>query len=141
MKCLITTSVLFLYYTGIAQVNIGNITSPASQYIEGARVVIDIIQLFKKNPVGKPRPKGYYKSELCNFCIHNSDSIQKIKVTLVYKEIQYSEPSVLVIQPAKKECSLQMKCGIYNCKVETLDEKVISWGDLFINEKEIIVTK
>jgi hypothetical protein len=114
---------------------------PTTQYIEGARLVIDILQLFKKNKPESAMSQKPYKGNFCNFCLFNSDSTQKIKITLFARNLPGADTITMVIQPHNKECSLQIKCGVYNCKVEALDERVISWGDIFINEKEVQVTK
>lgn len=114
---------------------------PATQYIEGARLVIDILQLFKKNKPENAVARNTYKGNYCNFCLLNSDSTQKIKVTLLARNLPANDTITMVIKPRDKECSLQTKCGVYNCKIETIDERVISWGDIFINEKQIQVTK
>jgi hypothetical protein len=71
----------------------------------------------------------------------NSDSLQKIKVVLSARSQPGGEAHTLVIKPGQQECSLQIPCGIYNCRVESADEKVISWGDIHINEKEVFIKK
>lgn len=129
----------FIRFESVAQVTVGTTTS--SQYIEGARLVIDILQLFKKSGVIKSPTRVQRVGNFCNFCLYNSDTSQKIKVTLMEKNTSISESIILVIKSNQKECSLQIQCGIYNCKIEGLDEKVISWGDIYINEKEISISK
>lgn len=113
----------------------------ATQYLEGARLVIDILQLFKKSNVIPVNIRQQKNGGFCNFCLYNSDTVQKIKVTLISKNIQQVDPIILVIKPIQKECSFQIQCGIYNCKIEAIDEKIISWGDIFINEKQVSITK
>lgn len=113
----------------------------ANQYIEGAKLVIDILQLFKKDNGRRTGGNGAGRATLCNFCIYNSDSLQKIKVVLASRSVQGLGPHTLVIKPGQQECSLQIPCGIYNCRVETSDEKIISWGDIHVNEQEVFIRK
>lgn len=128
--------------SGYAYAQLPPVHTPASQYIEGAKVVIDILQLLKKTPSSKLAPqKENLKGSYCNFCLFNSDSTQKIKVTITSKNLPLADTSIMVIRPREKECSLQIRCGIYNCKIQSLEEKLISWGDILINEKEILITK
>jgi hypothetical protein len=119
----------------------GSTNTTGAQYIEGARLVIDILQLFKKSNVTPFTARQQKRGSLCNFCLFNSDTTQRIKVTLVSKNIIILDPIILVIKPNQKECSFQIQCGIYNCKVEGIDEKVISWGDIYINEKEVLLSR
>ena len=112
-----------------------------NQYIEGAKLVIDILQLFKKDNSRRSSLSASSRGGLCNFCIMNSDSLQKIKVVLSARSQTGVDAHTLVIKPGQQECSLQIPCGIYNCRVESVDEKVISWGDIHINEKEVFIKK
>lgn len=113
----------------------------SNQYIEGAKLVIDILQLFKKDNGRRAGINGTARGGLCNFCIYNSDSLQKIKVVLSSRSVQAFGPHTLVIKPGQQECSLQIPCGIYNCRVESTDEKIISWGDIHVNEQEVFIRK
>ena len=140
-KIFILWGVLCLTEKAVCQVPLINSPTKGNQYIEGARLVIDILQLFKKNSAGKAVNPQQNLGAYCNFCLFNSDSTQKIKVTLRAKNVPAAEPLILVIKPKNKECSLQIQCGIYNCKIETPEEKIISWGDILINEKEILISR
>jgi hypothetical protein len=113
----------------------------ANQYIEGARLVIDILQLFKKETPRRNALPPATRGALCNFCLFNSDSLYKIRVTLCSRNGPDGLTHTLVVGPRQQECSLQIPCGIYNCKVETPEEKIISWGDIHINEKEVVLRK
>ncbi len=113
----------------------------ANQYIEGAKLVIDILQLFKRDNGRRTGGSGTGKGIFCNFCIYNSDSLQKIKVVLASRAVQGAAAHTLVIKPGQQECSLQIPCGIYNCRVESADEKIISWGDIHVNEQEVFIRK
>ena len=129
----------FFCLKNFAQLSPG--ANPAAAYIEGARVVIDILHLFKKGQRSGEAPKPNFKGSYCNFCLFNSDSTQKIKVTLKPVNQPADQTHTMVIKPKDQECSLQLMCGVYNCEVETMEGKIISWGDIFINEKEISITK
>lgn len=106
-----------------------------SQLVEGARVVVDILKLLRKNErldyeSGVPKTKVF-----CNYCIYNSDTSKAIKVTLISKLPGQGDTLQLVIKKLGKECSLQIPCGVYNCKIQSLDNVTISWGDIFIDAK------
>jgi hypothetical protein len=142
MKSLLSCLLVFVAKLSTAQLPPTNTPSTgAYPYIEGARVVIDILQLFKKNNPQRSSPPSKTNGNLCNFCLCNSDSTQKIKVTLTAKNTGLEEVMQLVIKPKDKECSLQIKCGVYNCKIEALDNTIISWGDILINEKDILINR
>jgi len=105
------------------------------QLVEGAKVVVDILKLLHKNEKlqyenGVPKTKL-----LCNYCIYNSDSLKPIKVTLISKLPGQGDTLQLVIKKLEKECSLQILCGVYNCKIQTLENVTISWGDVLIDAK------
>jgi hypothetical protein len=105
-------------------------------YLEGARLVIDVLQLFKKNNRTKSETRYPGGEGICNYCLYNSDSNQSIKVVLLSKNPDTRDTITMVIPPKNMECSLQINCGVYNCRIESMDQKVISWGDILINEKE-----
>jgi len=136
-------SVFFCVGSKVFSQVIGGNNQPffSNQYIEGAKVVIDILQLFKKNKVERNGSQNTYSGNYCNFCLFNSDSTQKIKVTLTSKNLPIVDSMIMVIKPVNRECSLQIKCGVYNCKIVSMDEKIISWGDILINEKEILISR
>lgn len=113
----------------------------ASQYLEGARLVVDILQLFKKESTGLHDKSPVSVSRNCNCCFYNSDSVRSIKVTLIPKFQPITDTVVLQIRQRERECGLQMGCGIYHCRVETDAGAVISRGDIRINEKEVLFTK
>lgn len=105
-----------------------------NQYLESARLVIDILQLFRKKNSSKTTvyQENNKENKTCNFCLLNSDSLQKIRVFLIAKNSL--DTLMMVIRSKEKECSLQIKCGIYNCKIEGMDNSIISWGDIYIDE-------
>lgn len=105
-------------------------------YLEGARLVIDVLQLFKKTKGIKSESRFLTGEEICNYCLYNSDSSHSIKVVLLSKNPDTRDTITMVIPPKNMECSLQIKCGVYNCRIESMDQKIISWGDILINEKE-----
>jgi hypothetical protein len=142
MKIIFCFMGILVASSGTAQLPPTNTPSTgAYPYIEGARVVIDILQLFKRNNPQRSSLPSKTKGNLCNFCLYNSDSSQKIKVTLTAKNTGLEEVMQLVVKPKDKECSLQIKCGVYNCKIEALDNTIISWGDILINEKDILISR
>jgi hypothetical protein len=142
LKIMLPVLLLASVNTATAQLSPANTPSTGvTPYIESARVVIDILQLFKRNPAARGSISEKSKGSTCNFCLFNSDSTQKIKVTLTTKNTTPEETMMLVIKPKDKECSLQIKCGVYNCKIETLDNTIISWGDILINEKDILISR
>jgi hypothetical protein len=117
--------------------------SRTGQYIEGAKVFIDILKLFKSNKPAQP-PKNLQqdsKNANCNFCIYNSDSLQATKVTLCEKQGYPRDTTVMVVKSLGRECALQIRCGVYNCRIENQQNMVISWGDILINEKQVNITR
>lgn len=105
-------------------------------YLEGARLVIDVLQLFKKSKGIKSETRYSSGEAVCSYCLYNSDSLQAIKVVLLSKNPDTRDTITMVIPPKNMECSLQINCGVYNCRIESMDQKIISWGDILINEKE-----
>ena len=125
-----------------AQINTDNRTN--AQYIEGAKLVIDILKLFKSENKQRKEistQKNDALSNACDFCLYNSDSLNKIKVTLIARETHNPDTIFLVIRSRDKACSLRIKCGVYNCKIQTAWDDVISWGDVYINEKSFLLKK
>ena len=130
---------LFSFNSAMPQVITENKTNP---YIDGAKVIVDILHLFKKGGgVGSNTSQSTNTNNTCNFCIYNSDSLQSLKITLVSKNQQFGDTLRMVVKRLNKECSLRINCGVYNCKIEFMDNRIISWGDVLINEKEMVLVK
>lgn len=129
-----------LFFSASAQAQ-STVATGSNQYLEGARLVVDILQLFKKESTGWHDKSPVSVSRNCNCCFYNSDSLRSIKVTLIPKFQTAADTVVLQIRQRERECGLQMNCGIYHCRVETDAGIVISRGDIRINEKEVLFTK
>lgn len=115
-----------------------------TQYLEGARLVVDILKLFRSETQAgprRPRPERTNGKQACDFCLVNSDSTQKINVSLTNRQIPGADTIYLVIGPGEKACSLQIACGVYNCKIQYPWAEVISWGDIYIQSKLVQVER
>ncbi len=146
MKLIFTTAIFAILCSPLfskAQLITYPDQSRTGQYIESARMVIDILKLLKGNkPAAVPKNlQQDNKNTVCNFCFYNSDSLQVIRVTLCEKHGSSLDTSIMVIKSLGRECSLQIRCGVYNCKIENQRNEIISWGDILVNEKQIDVTR
>lgn len=115
-----------------------------TQYLEGARLVVDILKLFRSETHTPPRRSRQEKSagkQACDFCLVNSDSTNKIKVSLVNRQVPNADTIYLVIGPGEKACSLQITCGVYNCKIQFPWDEIISWGDIYVQSKLVQVER
>ena len=115
-----------------------------TQYLEGARLVVDILKLFRSetHPANRrARSAKPGNKQACDFCLVNSDSTNKIKVSLVHRLVPDADTVYLVIGPGEKACSLQITCGVYNCKIQYPWEEVISWGDIYIQSSLVQVER
>jgi hypothetical protein len=106
--------------------------SSTQQYIEGAKVVVDVLNLFKKQKTTTHTQNN--NGEKCNYCLYNSDTVNKIKVKLIYKEAP-TDTLDMILKPNSKECSLGIKCGIYSCTIFDAQNNIINKGDIFIDDK------
>lgn len=140
MKRLARGWFLFLFFSVTARAQ-SSVSTGSNQYLEGARLVVDILQLFKKELPGRPNKSPESVSKNCNCCFYNSDSLRSIKVTLITKFQPVADTVILQIRQRERECGLQIGCGIYHCRVETDAGLVLSRGDIRINEKEVLFTK
>jgi hypothetical protein len=134
MKTIIMGILFLIIHSSICNAQNAGDLKP-SQLVEGARVVVDILKLLRKSEK-LDYENGISKTKvLCNYCIYNSDSVKTIRVTLISKFPGQGDTLQLVIKKLGKECSLQIPCGVYNCKIQSLDNVTISWGDVFIDAK------
>ena len=134
MKTIIMGILFLIIRNSICNAQIAGDLKPG-QLVEGAKVVVDILKLLRKNEK-IDYESGISKTKVfCNYCIYNSDSIKAIRVTLISKLPGQGDTLQLVIKKLGKECSLQIPCGVYNCKIQSLDNVTISWGDVFIDAK------
>ncbi|MDB5201837.1 MAG: hypothetical protein JWQ27_1246 [Ferruginibacter sp.] len=113
----------------------------AVQYIEGAKLVIDVLKLFRQNKPPATSLAAGKNSGFCSFCVFNSDTTNTIKVMLVEKVVPATAAIFLIIKPSARECLLRINCGIYNCRVESLKGEVISWGDISVADQMLELKK
>ncbi len=118
--------------------------SRPTQYLEGARLVVDILKLFRADSQAgqrRTRPEKAAQKQSCDFCLVNSDSANKIKVMLVNRQVADADTLYLVIGPGEKACSLQISCGVYNCKIQYAWDEIISWGDIYIQSRLVQIER
>lgn len=139
---LVLVGYLFPYMEAAAQQNPAE--NRPTQYLEGARLVIDILKLFKQeqgSSTRNQRQERHSDKQRCDFCLVNSDTVNKIKVTLVPRSPIAADTAFLVIGAGEKACSLQLTCGVYNCKIQFAWDEVISWGDIYVQSKLVQVER
>lgn len=105
---------------------------PASQVIEGGKVVIELIKALrtKKDTEKNPGCKGSY----ADFCILNESS-SAITVSLIHRNS--GEKREMIIQPRMSECCLQAARGVWTYDLRILtSSQSIRKGDLLIEECE-----
>lgn len=103
---------------------------PASQVIEGGKVVVELIKALrgKKDIEKNPGCKGSY----ADLCVLN-ESATAVTVSLVHRNS--SEKREMIIQPRMQECCLQVAQGVwtYDLRIHASTQSIRK-GDLLIED-------
>ena len=106
----------------------GQSNQTADKVIEGGKLVVELINALnnKKDVDKNPGCKGKY----ADLCVENELSNS---ITVILHRQLSEEKKEMVIQPAMKECSLQMTVGVWTYDLRlTSTSQSVRKGDLLI---------
>ena len=103
-------------------------TETTDHVIEGSKIIVELVKALS-NKRGNSKDPGC-KNNYADICIENT-SINSMTVILKHRGI--GEKREVVILPEGKECSLQLKIGVWNYDLRiTGNQQALRKGDMMI---------